>query len=75
METGSLARRPLKDLRQAAACDFILVCRARKGCGWQMFSGNRINKAASGLEVRDEGVYSQRPWSSSAFIKMEKLRC
>lgn len=55
--------------------DLILVCRDRKGCGWQMFSGNRINKAASELEVRDEGDDSLRPLPSSAFIKMDKVRC
>lgn len=32
------------------------------------------NKAASGLEVRDEGIQSQRPWPSSSLFKMEELR-
>lgn len=64
-------RKPCKEatdgLEIGSSCDLILVYRDRKGCGWQMFLANRI-KASSGLEVRDGGDDSQRPWPSKVHL-------
>lgn len=81
-ETGGFPKSLLKDLWYKSAVAWPLVCK-KEGRLWMADSpGNdaasamfsRPNKAARGLEVKDEGNQSQRTWLCSSFIKMEKLR-